>query len=183
VTAGRLLADDEFIPAVLAFDHTAFRLELQAAYAEPEEDALYAAFLRGEAESPAGVPELQDWYAAIADRVARGARVERVRVQQRPPTDYQRFERWLERWNIQAGEIMRYTTRERAYETGLLPAAGNDDWWLLDSSRLVVMQFGAGGRRTRNVLVTEPVTVLRACAWRDLAVHHSDRAHLSDVAA
>jgi hypothetical protein len=182
MTAGRLLSDDKFIGTVLNFEHTAFRLELQGAYAEPEEDALFAAFLRGEAGSATDVPELRDWYDAIAARVADGARVERVRVQQEPPTPYQRFERWLDQWNIPAGEVMQYMTEREAYDTGLLPAAAGPDWWLLDSSRLVVMRFDGRGRRVSNELVTDPAMVVKACAWRDLAVHHSVRA-LSDVAA
>jgi hypothetical protein len=109
--------------------------------------------------------------------------MERVRVQEDPPTGYQRFERWLDQWNIPAGETMRYMTRQRAHEVGLLPAAGHDDWWLLDSDRLIVMRFAPGGRRVANELVTDPETVLQACKWRDLAVHHATQAHLSDVAA
>lgn len=179
---GHLLADEDFIGEVHDFEHAAFRLELQPSYAEPEEDALYAAFLRGEADSPLGVPELAEWYARIEEHVAAGARVERVRVQQNPPTDYQRFERWLDRWNLGAGEVMRYMTDSWARECGLLPAAAGADWWLLDSSRLIVMRFDGDGRRTRNEIITDPVMVLQACKWRDLAVHHSIRAR-SDVAA
>lgn len=183
MTQGHLLADDEFLPEVLGFERTAFRLELQAAYAEPEEDALFAAFLRGEAESPLAVPELRSWYEDIAARVSAGARVERVRVQQDPPTDYQRFERWLDRWNLPAGEIMRYMTEQLAYEVGLLPAAAGADWWLLDSARLVVMRFDRAGHRISNELVADAAAVTRACTWRDLAIRHSTQVHLSDIAA
>jgi hypothetical protein len=178
-----LLADEDFLEAIHSLEHTAFRLELQDSYAEPEEDALFAAFLRGEPTNPETVPELAEWYKQIAAHVRAGKRFERVRVQQDPPTDYQRFERWLDRWNIPAGEIMRYMTRKRAHEIGLLPAAGNTDWWLLDSSRLIAMRFDRHGRRIRNELITDPAAVVQACKWRDLAVHHSVQAQLRDVAA
>lgn len=88
-----------------------------------------------------------------------------------PPTDYQRWERWIGRWNVEAGEKMHYLTRAKAYEIGLLPAAGDVDWWLLDSSRLIMMWFDEVGHRISNELVTDPATVVQACAWRDLAVH------------
>jgi hypothetical protein len=180
----RRLSEEQFGEALGSFAHTAFRLELQPAYAEPCEAGLLAAFYRGERPDPvAAVPELRDWYRQVADQAAEGKRVERVRVQEDPPTPYQAFERWLDQWNIPAGETMRYLTREQASVTGLLPAAGSDDWWLLDSSRLIVMRFDREGHRISNLLVTDPETVLKACAWRDLAIHHSVRAQLSDVAA
>lgn len=178
-----LLTDEEFAQSLCGFEHSAFRLELQDAYTEPSEAELFAAFLTGNPFPATEVPELRDWYENVAAHVRDGQRVERVRVQQEPPTSYQRFERWLDRWNLEAGEIMRYMTRERAHEIRLLPAAGDQDWWLLDSAQLIVMQFDGEGHRIRNELVAEPVTVLQACKWRDLAVHHSVQADLSDVAA
>jgi hypothetical protein len=177
-----LLAAEDFLPAVLDFGHSAFRLELQDSYAEPEEDALYAAFLEGSPPSATTVPELRDWYEAVAAHARHGRLIERVRVQQDPPTDYQRFERWLDRWNIPAGETMRYMTVRRAHEAGLLPAAGGTDWWLLDDARLVVMHFDARGHRIRNELITDPEMVTKACAWRDLAVSHSTKAELEAAA-
>jgi hypothetical protein len=39
-----LLSEDGFLEAVLSFEHTAFRLELQRSYAEPHETPQFAAF-------------------------------------------------------------------------------------------------------------------------------------------
>jgi hypothetical protein len=139
--------------------------------------------MRGEADSPVTVPELREWYERIADHVSHGRRVERVRVREDPPTGYQQFERWLDLWNIPAGEIMRYLTVREAHDVGLLPAAAGADWWLLDSSRLIVMRFDSDGHRVRNEVVTDPAEVIKACKWRDLAVHHSIRAQPPDVTA
>ncbi|MEU4576047.1 DUF6879 family protein [Nonomuraea sp. NPDC023979] len=179
MTTRRTLTANEFGEVLHEFEHTAFRLELQDAYQEPTETELFAAFLRQQPVPPTSVPEFRQWYDRIADHVRHGKRVERVRVQQEPPTDYQRFERWLDTWNIGAGEIMRYLPRPAAFEIGLLPSAGRDDWWLLDSARLIVMQFDDAGRRIRTELVEDADTVLQACMWRDLAVHHSVQAHLA----
>jgi hypothetical protein len=183
MTQAQPLTGAEFGEAIHQFEHTAFRLELQGSYAEPEEDDLYAAFLRGNAPAPTTVPELAEWYQRVSEHTRQGKRIGRVRVQQDPPTDYQQFERWLDPWNIRAGETMRYLTRQRAHEIGLLPAVGNTDWWLLDSSKLVVMRFDGEGHRIQNELITDPEAVIQACKWRDLAVHHSVRADARDVAA
>lgn len=78
---------------------------------------------------------------------------------------------------------MRYLTDREARDIGLLPAAGDSDWWLLDSSRLVVMRFDSQGHRLQNELITDPAVVVKACYWRDLAVHHSIRAEFPDVTA
>ncbi|MGI5225718.1 DUF6879 family protein [Actinoallomurus sp. CA-142502] len=171
----RSLTNTEFGEAIHQFSHTAFRLELQRSYLEPEEAPMFEAFLRGESPKPYTVPELKEWYSSVREHVRQGKRVERVRVQEDPPTDYQRFERSLDYWNQTAGEMMRYLTRERAHEIGLLPAAGNTDWWLLDSSKLVVMHFDDEGHRIKNELIIDPEVVTQAEVWRDLAVHHSVR--------
>lgn len=183
MTTWRPVPAAEFLDVLHDFEHTAFRLELQRAYAEPEEDALYAAFLRGQPYDAMAVDELRDWCANVARHVRDGKRIERVRVQDDPPTDYQRFERDLDQWNVPAGEAMRYMTRQQAHAVGLLPAAGPGDWWLLDSSRLLVMRFDEAGHRIENNLTWDSAAVVQACAWRDLAVHHATRAIRPGVAA
>jgi hypothetical protein len=185
VRTGQPLDDGDFLTAVHDFEDTAFRLELQLSYAEPSEDELFAAWLDGSTGITArSAPELAKWYDHVAKHIGLGKRVERVRVQEDPPTNYQQFERWLDQTgNLPAGEIMRYLPVQRAHEIGLLPAAGRDDWWLLDSSRLIVMHFDDTGHRAGNEIVTDPVAVVQACRWRDLAVHHSSRAEPSGAAA
>lgn len=179
----RVLANAQFGEALHRFEHTAFRLELQDAYLEPEEAGIFEAWRRGESPLPEAVPELHSWYTQVADHARQGRRIERVRVQQDPPTEYQKFERYLDRWNQQAGEEMRYLTRERAHEIGLLPRAGATDWWLLDSSRLIAMYFDDEGHRIKNELITDPQVVIQACEMKDLAVHYSVRLDSRDGAA
>jgi hypothetical protein len=183
MSEGRILTATEFGEALHDFKHTAFRLELQDSYLEPEEANLFAAFLQGDPPPATTVPELDEWYRRTVDHVHNGARVGRVRVQHDPPTDYQRFERWLDRWNLKAGETMRYLTRQRAHEIGLLPNAGSSDWWLHDSKRLLVMHFDEDGHRIKNELITDPALVNLARGWWDLAVHHSVRATPRGAAA
>lgn len=174
----------DFFDLLHSFEHEAFRLELQDSYAVAEEDELFAAYVRGERPSPADAsPELAEWYRRIAEHARQGKRIERVRVQQDPPTEYQQFERWLDRWNLEAGEIMRYLTRERAHEIGLLPEAGDADWWLLDNERLIIIRFDEEGHPIRYELTTDRATVDLARGWRNLAVRHSVRATARGVAA
>lgn len=174
----------EFFPTLHSFQREAFRLELQDSYAVAEEDELYPAFVRGERPVPTDLsPDLADWFRRIAEHTRQGKRVERVRVQQDPPTQYQQFERWLDRWNLEAGEVMRYLTRQRAYEIGLLPAAGNTDWWLLDNERMILIHFDDEGHPVRYELSTDPVTVNLATELRNLAVRNSVRANPRGVAA
>ena len=183
MTQPTVLSDPEFSERLHQFEHTLFRLELQPVYLESSEDDLFAAFLRDEAIPPTTQPQLRNWYTQVSRHIGAGKRIERVRVQEDPPTDYQRFERWLDKWNREAGEVMRYMTRARAHAVGLLPAAGGTDWWLIDSSSLIVMHFDGQGHRIRNELVTDPAVVVQACMWRDLAVHHSVLADSQDSAA
>lgn len=170
----RPLNAQEFLDSLASVQHTAFRLELQPVYREPSESASVEAFLAGRAGRPSDIPGAQDWYDLVAGLVASGGRIARVRVHEDPPTDYQRWERWLdENWNSPAGEHIHYMTRRRAHEVGLLPTAGDVDWWLLDSHQLIQMHFDGHGNRVRTELTTDPVAVVQANLWRDLAVHHS----------
>jgi hypothetical protein len=93
--------------------------------------------------------------------------MERVRVQDEPPSEYHHYARWVSQWNMEAGEIIHYTTRDRATASGLLPAAGDDDWWFLDDERLIVMEFDADGTMTARRLVTDDASLARArTLWR-----------------
>lgn len=168
-----MLNDAQFADALRSFRQTAFRLELQPAYAEPIEEDTVRRFLAGDPQPPTEVPGLREWFEQVATITSQGKRIERVRVHEDPPTPYQQWERWAGKWNIKAGEVIRYMTRTRAHEVGLLPAATDVDWWLLDSSQLIAMRFDNGGRRTATQLVTESASVVQACSWWDLAANHS----------
>ncbi|MBX6722542.1 MAG: hypothetical protein IRY92_04760 [Dactylosporangium sp.] len=169
----KVLTEDEFGELLRTFEVDAFRLELQRQYAEPEEEATVARFLAGDPEPPTAVASLKAWFDQVAVLSAAGKRIERVRVHEDPPTPYQRWERWIGKWNIEAGETIRYMTRAEALQIGLLPAAGDRDWWLLDSSRLIRMSFDNQGHRVLTELVEDPDAVAQAGAWRDLAIRHS----------
>jgi len=179
----RPISADDFVAELAGFEHTAFRLELQCRYREPSEADTLARFLAGAPQNPTEVPALAAWFEQVRRLVDSGRRIERVRIHEDPPTPYQRWERWIGAWNIRAGERIRYLTRARAHEIGLLPATGRTDWWLLDSNRLIAMSFDAAGNRLSDELVTDPAAVVQACRWRDLAVHHSTLENVQGAAA
>lgn len=171
---GDLLSADDFNQLWRYFRQTAFRLEVQPVYTVADEQESVGEFLTG--HEPRPLTEY-GWFAAWLDQIrsvtAQGREVRRVRVLDEPLTNYQRWEMWCGRWNIEAGEDIRYITRTRAKAAGL-PVA--DDWWLFDSAAVAKMRFTADGHPLGGQIIRDPSVVSQYCAWRDLAVHLSDQA-------
>lgn len=154
---------------LLSATRSLFRLELQPSYDSDAGEGL-AEFLAGRPT----VPRYADaWFDQVRAWRRAGVHVERVRVQHDPPTGYQRWERWVGAWNIDAGEDLRYLSRSKAFEVGLLPEAGTADWWLIDASTLLELHFDEPGRKSHNELTRDPRKIAAACKWRDLAVYHA----------
>jgi hypothetical protein len=149
------------------FEHTARRLETRDAYASADEDAAFRRFLNGQAEDPRYGIELEDWTVdVVGAAVAAGKRFARVRVVRDPPTDYQRFGLRNARYNVAAGEDIRYLGRERATQLRL----PGYDFWLFDESQLALMHFADDGAMLGVVIVTAPSVVRQHADWLDLAM-------------
>jgi hypothetical protein len=147
------------------FQHTAWRLEARREYQVDYESDRYKTFLRG--EDP-GTKGRETWLGTIREITGRGLRVERVRLFDQPPTDYQRFLLWGTSHTVAAGEDIRYLTRASSEEVGL-PAR---DFWLFDSR--VLGEFRYDGDRSLGMELTEdPAAVLTACQVRDAAWHYA----------
>lgn len=167
---GRRLTPDDFNHLFRYFTREAFRFEVQPVYTlDYEQDALNA-FLRGEPRPATHYDYYRPWLDQIRTVTSQGRTVARVRVLEEPPTDYQRFEMWMARYNVAAGETLATIPRSKATDVGL-PVT--DDWWLFDSERVALMRFDAAGNPGGGEIVDDPETVSRYCMWRDLAVHHS----------
>lgn len=156
---------------------SAWRFEQQRQYALGYEAAQFQAFLDGHPESPMDNPELGSWMRQVAAQTAAGMRVGRVRIVDEPLSDYQRWMRWMDHWNREAGETIDYLARRRLDRVGptLRPRfAPNADWWLLDAgtpaARLVLMHFDAAGVRVRAELSTDTYDLSLAEMWRDLLI-------------
>jgi hypothetical protein len=161
-----LLTTGEFHRLFGTFEHTAFRLETREWYREHAEQEPLRRFLAGQ---PPDDGWFTRWTEAVAQRVARGKRMQRVRVVSEPHSDYTRFGMDLaRRLNVPSGEDIRYLPRYRAGELGL----PDEDFWLLDSARVLIIHFG-DDLLLGAELVTEPAEVVKRCRWRDIAWHYA----------
>jgi len=171
--AGRLLTAEEFLPEVLSFGHSAFRAEKQLVYLEDEGVEHYLRWQADDVQPPTTVPELAVWFDAVRAHTNDGQRIGRLRIHTDPPTTYQRYLQWMSPWNTAAGEHVYYLNRAAAERVGLLDDP-TTDWWLLDAgtdnARLIVTTFDDDGRRIRDELVTDPMAIRRAEAWRERAI-------------
>lgn len=166
-----VLTNDGFNAQLRDYAETAYRLEMQPRYWVAGERESFAKFLAGTPVPPPEVEGARSWLDQVAKQAAEGKRMERVRIHQDPPTDYQRWMRWTGEWNIRAGERIDYLTAPEAAAVGLLPAAGPRDWWLFDNQRLMIMTHNQDGLRIHTELVVDDDAVQQARTWWDLAIH------------
>ncbi len=103
--------------------------------------------------------------AATAER----RRFSRVRVVDLPMSEYNRFSFALSRHNVAAGEDIRYLDRK---EAAGLP---DHDYWLFDSSSLLIMRFDESDRFAGGEAVDDPAVIVRHCYWRDAAWYKAVR--------
>jgi len=100
---------------------------------------------------------------------AAGRLFSRVRVVSLPLTDYSRYALWGARFAREAGDDIRYLTRE-AVDAAEVPA---HDFWLFDSRLLLRMHFADDDRFTHAEVIDDPVAIVEHNHWRDAARHHA----------
>ena len=94
----------------------------------------------------------------------------RVRIISLPPSDYSRYGLYVcQRWNIPAGEDIRYLDRTDA--AGL----PDHDFWLFDSCRLYLMHYDDHDAPLGAEFIEHPAEVVRHNYFRDVAWHHAAR--------
>jgi hypothetical protein len=152
-----------------SFARTARRLEAQPEYAVGEERDALNRFAAGSPLPPSEYGWWQEWLDMIRDLTQQGKQIERVRILSEPPGVYQRWESWGDRWHATAGERISYLPRSKALAIGL-PL---QDWWLLDSARLIILRFDSAGALTGRELVTDAQAVEQHSAWWRLAVRNA----------
>jgi hypothetical protein len=101
------------------------------------------------------------WFDAVRRAVDAGRVVQRVRVVDRPPTPYQRFELSLAPFHAEAGEEVRFLSAPVARDLSLPPL----DFWLLDERRVVTLD-DTGAQVTHDPAVVQRMRRYREVAWR-----------------
>lgn len=162
----RFVDRTQFDDLVLGFKHTAFRLEIRDRYNEPSEAEVLRQFLTS---GKLDESYMADWVAELGPRISAGQRMERVRVVSEPHTDYTRFGLAVAADNIEAGEDICYLPRHRAAELDL----PDHDFWLVDSTTLLLLRFGDDDVLLGADLVSDPAVVVRHCYYRDVARHYA----------
>jgi hypothetical protein len=144
------------------FHSSAFRLETLPEYRVPQDVEPLQRFRAG--EPPPASWRQRPWLTTVRDAVARGARMQRVRVVPTPLTEYIRFQfAWGYPANNAAGEdiaILDYG----------VPGLLTEDYWLFDDALVVRLDYDHEGRFLRPVVV-EDAEPYRRC--RNLAVAHA----------
>jgi NTP pyrophosphatase (non-canonical NTP hydrolase) len=169
------LVGDQFGQVLATFNKSAFRFEQQPRYTVAYEREIFARYQAGYRDPSPDVPILAGWLERIREQTRNGKTTSRVRIFEEPPTEYQEWLAYLSKWNEEAGEVIHYLTRSQARDAGLLPAAGDKDWWLFDDYLLMQMSYDGEGRRIHTELTDEEGKVQQARSWRDLAVRTAQK--------
>ena len=134
---------------------TAVHLEMRDAYMKS--DPAFIDWRAGIALDPA--ERWGDWHAIVTEATSRGVEVRRARVVSTPVSEYIRFEYDVtDGLNIAAGEDVRWLSRRNATDLAL---PGND-FWLFDSSLVLVNHFDGEGENMEVELTDDPA-VAKLC--------------------
>ncbi|MFB7502856.1 DUF6879 family protein [Streptomyces broussonetiae] len=150
---------------------SAVHLEMRDSYMKS--DPAYIDWIAGAAIDPA--ERWAEWLALVSEATGRRVKVRRARIVSEPVSNYIRFEHEVtDGLNIAAGEEVRWLPRRKA--TGI--ALPGNDFWLFDSSLLLVNHFDGEGEWLEPSLSTDPQE-LKRCAeafeavW-GLGIPHGD---------
>lgn len=146
-----------FDTLLAATTRSAVHLEMRDGYYS---DPLFEAWKRGERID--WNDRSQWWnpfYGRVSEAVARGVRVRRARVISEPVSDYIRWEHYVTKPNVDAGEEVRWLPRSSTTDM-LLP--GND-FWIFDDRLMRVAHFAGNGDLVARELKDEP-DLVKQCA-------------------
>jgi Family of unknown function (DUF6879) len=156
-----------------SFTHSAWRLEALPQY-NPRTDASYRHFVEtGEVLPFEDRPGKQEWMRLVAEAVAQGKRLGRVRIVGQPLADGERWELAVFGENAEAGEDVRIADRIAHPELAELTG----DFWLLDdeTDRPVaqLMTYDPDGQYVSREVTSDPTVIARCRAQRDRALARS----------
>ena len=177
--AGTALTFAEFNQELAGAEASAKRWEAQDGYAVSVEAHDFELFRAGMPRPPEQLEWWTPWIEQIADQHARGVTVERVAVEDDPPTLYQRWRKGAAWRAEKAGERIYWIAAALAADLGL---SRKCDWWLIDNIKVIVMEFNSAHEMISRTLITDPAVVSRYREMWDLvtrnnaAVEHSTAA-------
>ncbi|MFF4400193.1 DUF6879 family protein [Streptomyces sp. NPDC001480] len=150
---------------------SAVHLEMRDSYMRS--DPAYVDWAAGVAIDPA--ERWADWLTLVSEATSRGVKVRRARIVSEPVSKYIQFEHEVtDGLNIAAGEDVRWLPRRSA--TGI--ALPGNDFWLFDSSLLLVNHFDGEGEWLEPSLSTDRREIaLCASAFEavwELGIPHTD---------
>ncbi|NYI07938.1 hypothetical protein FHU37_004967 [Allostreptomyces psammosilenae] len=147
-----------------SMERDAWRLETHPVYTVPQEEDAIRRFLAGQPLEPS---DAAAWIERVKGFRNTGRTVGRVHVLTRPLTDYLRFEFAHYHHNVAAGEdvrILDLTDRDN-------PGLPEQDFWLFDESKVVLMNYRPDGTQiSRELIDGDPTPYVE---WKRLAVAHS----------
>jgi hypothetical protein len=111
----------------------------------------------------------ENWLSMIRTATAEGRQFSRVRVVSMPLTDYSRFGVFCSQYTHEAGEYIRYLTRDQSRG---LP---DYDYWLFDSRLLIKMHFDAEEHFLGGEVIENPAVIVQHGYWREAAWHRAVR--------
>jgi hypothetical protein len=138
------------------FERSAWRLECQGAYDEPEEREPIQRFLAGE---PQDLAWFEDWPIWIREQRQAGRAVGRARMLTEPLTDYLRFELSITPPAVAAGEDIRLID-QLVFDELDIP---REDFWIFDDLTVALLRFGDNGMAGAEIITDRD----RVASFRD----------------
>lgn len=159
----RTTKDPAWAELFTSYTRSAFRLEGQQTYSNPDEDAALARFLAGE---PLDL-DLSWTSSRTRAQAAAGRTKTRVRVVVEPLTDYTRFELVVYPELVAAGEDIRIIAVPEGGSPDGLP---EHDYWLFDDRDVWRMHYNDHYRFSGAEQVVDPDVIAQHLRWRDAAL-------------
>jgi len=163
---------EEFAALFDAAEHSVFRLEARQAYAVPTDDASLTAFQEGRPRPERSV-RTSPWLARIAATTAAGVAWSRVRVVDRPLTEYTRWELLAYVESQAVGEQISLVDLEIVDGTIDL----RQDFWLFDGDtphpQAVILHYTPDGQVEQREFVVDVTVVAELVRRRDAATLHA----------
>ncbi|MGH3341346.1 MAG: DUF6879 family protein [Carbonactinosporaceae bacterium] len=157
------------------FERDAFHLEMRDEYNVEDEVEPLRNWRNGEWRDPEAAEWWEPWLMKMRNATNAGKRVRRLRIVTEPITDYTRFLWEGTRYNVSAGEDVRWLPRHLVPEGTVFP---ENDFWLFDESWVAFNYFNEDERSMRMERVTDPSAVELCMRISDrlwpLAVPHNE---------